>query len=126
MKKMGLIFNHTLTEDQLKDLLENNFTPVYMPEELKNIFKSINPEFAFEEVKKQVKPIIDWIKESDLDAILLQGEFTAFIILYKEFEKDLDIYVATTKRVVEEVKDRVKRIIKKVAVFKHVQFRKIN
>ncbi len=126
MKKLFLVFNHTLTDSQRKDAIENFEISEIMalPEDLKKIWSSIPPEGDLD--INQLKYITDWLDKyaAKNDYVLVQGEFGAvFYIVDFAFCKSLIPVYATTKR---EYEERVldDGSVERKHIFKHVTFRK--
>jgi hypothetical protein len=126
MKKLIVISNHELTNEQIKDANKNlNVNKIeYLPQNLKEKWGNINPEFSDTEVYEHIKPIKDFIhKNVNIDDyILVQGEFTAtFSLVDTIFRLGGNPIVATTQRVVKEIKEFDKVV--KISKFKHIRYR---
>lgn len=124
MKKMFLLFSHTLTPIQkssAKKILEiTEF--VSLPKELQAIWSNIPPDV--EDLQAYLKPIKDYLKDSvnSNDIILIQGDFGAGYSMINYVKTlGLQAYYATTKRNVEE-KEIDGKILKR-SIFEHVMFR---
>ena len=126
IKKMLLVFNHNLAQDQMEDaevsLGVENF--VAMPAVLKKTWGQIPAET--QDIKEVVAPIKKWIKSTvdKGDVILIQGDFGATYLLVS-YALDLDLIpvYATTRRSAEEI-PQADGTMKMIHVFKHVQFRR--
>jgi len=126
MKKLFLVFNHTLTEDQKKDALENLdvLEFITLPEDLKNIWSSILPEGKLD--LEQLERITGWLEKNSEknDYVLVQGEFGAvFYVVDFAFYKGLIPVYATTKREYNETVNEDSSVERK-HIFRHVAFRK--
>ena len=115
-----VILNHDLTEEQMNDLLQFGQVVALTPEQ-KRVWGQVPAEGDAYDVRKHIADITSQISKHD--AVICQGEFSAFVEVYKccqLFQKPL--FVACSRReTVEEVQDDGS--VKKVAVFRHVQFR---
>lgn len=126
MKKLFLVFNHTLTEDQKKDALENLgvFEIVTLPEELKSIWSSISPDGELN--LEQLDRITGWLEKNSKknDYVLVQGEFGAvFYVVDFAFYKGLIPVYATTEREYTQTVNEDGSVERK-HIFRHVTFRK--
>jgi len=122
MKKMFLVFNHNLTNEQRLDAVKtlNVKEFVEMPDELKNKWSNIDPSAE----KVDIADIEEWLyaNTNESDIVLIQGEQGATCKLVK-FAKNINIIpmYATSKRESVEVENNGE-IIKK-SIFKHVRYR---
>ena len=123
--KMFLLFSHSLTDEQIKDGIENLKVTKFisLPENLQKIWSNIPPEL--ETLKSYLNEIKNFIRlnGNSGDYILIQGDFGAVYEMV-EFSKQnsfVPIY-ATTKREVIEKKEGDK-VVKK-SIFKHIKFRR--
>ena len=126
MKKLLVISNHKLTNEQIADAHKSlNVDKIeYLPEKLKDKWGNINPEFSDDEVHLHIEPILHFIhKNVNIDDyVLVQGEFTAsFSVVDTIFKLGAIPIVATTERVVKEVTQGDKVI--KITEFKHIRYR---
>ena len=126
MKKLLVISNHKLTNEQIADAHKSlNVDKIeYLPEKLKDKWGNINPEFSDDEVYLHIEPILHFIhKNVNIDDyVLVQGEFTAtFSVVDTIFKLGVIPIVATTERVVKEVTQGDKVI--KITEFKHIRYR---
>lgn len=122
--KLHLLFNHTLTQEQLSDakasILCEEF--VTLPRELQELWSNVPS--ALESLEEYLKPIKEYARanvQKD-DFVLVQGDFGATYIMVN-FLKSLGakpIY-ATTSRDVLEIREGDK-VVKK-SIFKHERFR---
>jgi len=127
IKKMLLVFNHNLAQDQMEDaevsLGVENF--VAMPAVFK---KKHGGRFLqrHKNIEEFVMPIKEWIKNTadKGDVILIQGDFGATCLLVS-YAWDLELIpvYATTRRRAEEI-PQADGTMKMIHVFKHVQFRR--
>ena len=126
MKKLLIISNHKLTNEQITDAHKSlNVDKIeYLPEKLKDKWGNINPEFSDDEVYLHIEPILHFIhKNVNIDDyVLVQGEFTAsFSVVDTIFKLGAIPIVATTERVVKEVTQGDKVI--KITEFKPIRYR---
>lgn len=124
MKKMFLLFSHTLTHAQSKDA-EKNFDIhdfVVLPDRLQELWSNIPPEL--ENIEAYLQPLKKYLlnNASKGDAILIQGDFGGgyHMVNFAKEHNFLALY-ATTKRDVQEREEG--NVIVKKSVFKHVRFR---
>lgn len=124
VQKLHLLFNHTLTQEQLSDAKASLFCYVIvsLPQELQELWSSVPPNLkSLEEYLKPIKEYVSAYIQKD-DFVLVQGDFGATYIMVN-FLKSLGakpIY-ATTSRDVVEIREGDK-VIKK-SIFKHERFR---
>ena len=109
MKKIILLFSHTLTEPQVKELKENWDCEeiIYMPDKLKNNqFK----KFLLDNLQKD-------------DYVLIQGEWglTYNMINFAKENNFIPLYAGTTRKVTEHKEGD--KVIKN-SVFSHTTFKK--
>jgi len=124
MKKLFLLFSHTLTEEQVEDA-KNSFGVeafVELPLEFQNLWSNVPSEL--EEVSAYLEPLKSYLKEQSNagDVVLIQGDFGATYSMVNSVNSlGLKAVHATTKRDVLEktIDDKVV----KTSVFKHVRFR---
>lgn len=122
---MILLFNHTLTQEQIEDARETHGVEVFVPltEELQHLWSDIPPEI--ESVDGYLLPIREFVSATAVagDCILVQGDFGATFAMV-EFAHSLGLIplYATTKRVSVDTYEEDK-VIKK-SLFKHIQFRR--
>lgn len=124
MKKMFLLFSHKLSNEQKNDAIKNlNIDEfIYLDTELQQKWSNVPTDIS--SLGSFLVPFEDFLKSSasENDVVLIQGDFGA---VYKmvDFSKSLKFtpVYATTKRMVEEVKEGDK-IVKK-SIFKHERYR---
>lgn len=126
MKKMFLVFSHSLTQSQREDAVSNFGIDefVTLPDELKKIWASIPPEAK--SIRLCVDKIAEWIKQnsSQGDYVLVQGDFGATLLIVDFcFENGLIPVYSTTARDADE-KTFADGTVKVQRTFKHVRFRK--
>jgi len=124
MKKMFLLFSHTLTNEQIEDAKKSLGVGefVSLSDDLQKLWSNIPPDIT--DLDSYLKPIKNWLQNrvSKEDYVLIQGDFGAtckMVAFVKEIEAKA-VY-ATTKRDVQEKKVDGKII--KTSVFKHIIFR---
>ncbi|MFZ2967961.1 MAG: CRISPR-associated protein Csx20 [Sulfuricurvum sp.] len=124
MKKMFLLFSHTLTEDQQNNARSEFGIDQFIPlsAELQSIWSNI-PADAIE-LHAILEPIKKFLREAFRagDVALIQGDFGATCHL-AHFVRELGgigVYATTVRDVVEKEENGV---IVKTSIFKHVRFR---
>lgn len=119
-KTMHLLFNHTLTDEQVADAKRSfDITDFrYLPQELQRLFSAVPSEL--ESLKAYAEPFIEYLSKEarEGDVVLVQGDFGLSFLLVNYCKANaLTPVYATTKRVAVE-KDGVK-----LSKFEHVRFR---
>ena len=124
MKKLFLLFSHTLTTAQETDAKATFGVEefVFLPSELQTLWSNVPSEL--EDVSDYLEPLVSYLKEQSEqgDVALVQGDFGATYHMVNEVKSlGLKAVHATTKRNVVEkfVNDK----IVKTSVFEHVRFR---
>jgi len=124
MKKLFLLFSHTLTASQEADAKESFGVEefVTLPADLQTIWSNVPADI--ENLTQYLQPIRDYLVEMvELDdVVLVQGDFGATCAM-ASFVKSIEgiaVY-ATTKRNVEE--KEIDGKIVKTSVFEHIRFR---
>ena len=126
MSSLHLLFSHKLTDDQLRDAQENlsvtEFIP--LPETLQKLWSQIPPENELDEdiIEQFTQYLSSEVAEGDY--VLIQGEFgmTFYFADWCLKNNRIPIY-ATSKRISSEYIAN-DGSVKKLNVFKHIQFRK--
>ena len=124
MKKMYLLFSHTLTDNQINDAIKNlNIEEfIYLSDELQKKWSNVPPELEnITEYARDFENFLENAKKGDY--ILIQGDFglTCYLVNFSKNRGLIPVY-ATTKRISKDMKKDGKII--KVSEFKHVKFRK--
>jgi hypothetical protein len=127
MKIFFLLFSHTLTPEQIIDAKNSlgieNF--VSLPENLKNIWGNVPPEFDLD-FSKYLQPITDFLAQEAKtnDVVLVQGDFGATfqIVAFCKTQQFIPIYATTERVAIEQTQTDGSVILQKV--FKHKAFRK--
>ena len=100
MKKIILLFSHTLTEPQIKELKENwNCNEIiYMSDELKNNWMNVSDNTDINQFKKF---LLDNLRKGDY--VLIQGEWglTYNMINFAKENNFIPLYAGTTRNVNE-------------------------
>jgi hypothetical protein len=124
MKKMFLLFSHTLTKEQEVDAIQNLKVKefIYLPKNLQKIWSNVPADI--ENVDEFLEPIKEFLKQNvkEKDFVLIQGDFGATCKM-ANFVKTLNatpIYATTIRDAKEEL---INGKIVKTSVFKHVMFR---
>jgi hypothetical protein len=126
MKKMFLLFSHSLTEEQRLDAVKDWGVKEFvgLPADLQGAFSNVAPEL--EDVVGVVKPFKSWLKATAQkgDLVLIQGDFGVVYALVG-FAKRIGLVpiYATTERVTVEQKQADGSVLVN-KVFKHKRFRK--
>lgn len=118
-----VILNHALTADQREELWERFDEVVELTPEQRALWSQIPADGDHLDVQKHIWTILLEVKNHD--AIVCQGEFTAFASVFtlcQTLEKN--VFVACSKRETVETTGEDGSITKK-AVFRHVQFRRV-
>lgn len=124
MKKMFLLFSHSLTQSQIDDAKSNLGIErfVFLPEDLQLLWSDIPSDI--ESLKEYLSLFRNFLVEnSDFeDVVLIQGDFGAVYQMIN-FSKDLGLKAvyATTKRVIEE--EIIENQTVKKSIFEHIRFR---
>lgn len=124
MKKLYLLLNHTLTENQITELKETWHVDSIeeTPDPIKNFWSQIKADRVI--TKKDLQLVVDWLngaKEGDI--IVLQGEFgSSFALVDYALQKKIVPVHSVTRRVASETRDGEK--VFRNYVFEHVCFRK--
>jgi len=123
MKRMFLLFSHTLSDEQAVDARERLRVDeiVYLPQELQALWGGFDPSLERVDTEEFERFLS---KEANIDDIvLIQGDFGAsFKMVQFALENKLIPVYATTKREVMELVEDGEKI--KKSIFKHVRFRK--
>jgi hypothetical protein len=124
MKKLFLLFSHTLTSTQEVDAKENLGVEkfVALPNALQQLWSNIPPHLT--DISDYLKPLKEYIKTNaeDDDVFLIQGDFGGCYEMVN-FVKSLGfkaVHSTTTRDVVEK---RVNGKVEKFSRFEHVIFR---
>ncbi len=125
MKKLFLVFSHTLTDDQQIDAEHNHgvtqFVP--LPDDLREVWADISPEGPLR--TERIDRIVEWLDREGAagDLVLIQGEFGAsFYLVDFCFHNGFVPVYATSKRVYEE-EQRADGSVVRRHIFRHVNFR---
>jgi len=125
MKKIILLFSHTLSEKQTQELQElweiKKF--VSLPKKLQSIWSNIPPDIV--NIMETLKPIKEFLlhHSSSGDLVLVQGDFGAVysLVNFSKAQELTPIY-ATTQRRTQEYKNEKGEHVKK-SIFEHRRFR---
>ncbi len=125
VRKVLLLFSHSLTPDQERELKEKWGVREFLrlPQELQKLWTEVPPEK--EGLRTYLEPIFKWMAEegSPGDLAFIQGEFGAvYLTVNKAFELGLVPVYATSRR---EVKEKVlsNGSVIQERRFKHIRFR---
>ena len=124
MKKLFLLFSHTLTRTQEVDakVMFGVEQFVTLPTELQMLWSNVPSEL--EKVSDYLKPLENYLKEytQQGDMVLVQGDFGATYYMVNQVKLlGLTAVHATTQRNVVEKMVEGKSV--KLSVFEHVRFR---
>lgn len=125
MKRMFMLFNHTLTPVQKSDAMKrfgvDRFVP--LPDELQYIWSQISAEE--ESLDEMLAPLWEWLEQQtkEGDVALIQGDFGASCLAVHRL-KALGVVCcyATTKR--KAIERHIGDTVVKESLFEHVRFRK--
>lgn len=132
-RKALVILNHSLSPEQIEDLLSTwgvgNDAIVSLPSKLKILWANIPPEADDVQVCMYVQPVINWARSRDIgllpgDLIIIGGELVATLAVMAGMDKDILSVCATTRRESVE-KTMPNGSVQKTNVFRHVRFRQI-
>jgi hypothetical protein len=124
MKKLILLFSHSLTPEQRDDATDNLGVGefVSLDGELQRVWSNVPP--SLESLDEYLKPIKDFVSShlnSD-DVVLVQGDFgaTCAMVSFVNSMGGVAVYATTKRDVVEE---ESKGEIVKTSIFRHIRFR---
>ena len=126
--KLHLLFNHTLTPEQVVDarnslgVSKENIKE--LPDVLKQIWQNIPPEINLD-LPNYLQPLINYFsQQSKGDYVLVQGDFGAIYYMVNQLKKMelIPVYATTKRQVIEVESDENKIVVKRV--FKHICYRK--
>jgi len=126
MKKMILLFSHTLSDIQKHEAITQLHVEefIYLSAELQTIWSDIAPDIK--DINAQLEPIKRFISlhVSSNDIALIQGDFGATYMMVNFCKnRDIECFYSTTKRVLSEYQnDEYQRV--KESIFEHRRFRK--
>ena len=125
MKKMLLLFNHVLSDEQRADACRSLGVEefVCLPAELQALWSRIPPEV--ETLRAYLQPVCRWVdgRGEPGDCLLVQGDFGATFLLVEHARRlqVVPVYATTYREVSEEVQEDGS--LKVVHIFKHCRFR---
>jgi len=118
MKKILILMNHKLTDEQEKELKDQGYEIHYLPRKLQEKFSNVDPS----NVVCAAKEIADYVLNNDFDAVVLQGHNVLCAYLwYLLMKNNVRILYAHSKREVQEIPQE-DGSVKKVSIFKHEGF----
>lgn len=124
MKKMFLLFSHTLTSEQKEDakgsLGVEEF--VMLPSDLQELWSNVPA--TLDDLSDYLEPLKNYFQNNlqKHDVVLIQGDFGATYVMVNEVKSlGAKAVHATTKRNVLE--KSIENKIVKTSVFEHVRFR---
>lgn len=124
MKKMFLLFSHTITEAQEQDAKSSFGVEEFvgLPAKLQKLWSNVPADL--DNVVEYLQPIRDFLIDNiEGDVVLVQGDFGATCSM-ASFVKSLGgvaVYATTKRDVIEK---EVAGKIVKTSVFEHVRFRR--
>ncbi len=125
MKKMILLFSHTLTPEQIADGKSSFGVEefVALDDDLQTVWSNVPSDL--EEIVEYLQPVRDYLIEqieSD-DVVLIQGDFgvTCAMVSFVKSLGGVAVYATTKRNVVEKEIDNK---IVKTSIFEHVRFRR--
>ncbi len=104
-----LLFSHQLTPQQIQDAQENWHVErfIYLPKDLLELWNNIPPDLS--SLRSYIDPILSWLVKNanKNDLLLVQGDYGATCLVVQfALEKELKPIYSTTKREVEEIKEK--------------------
>ena len=125
-KTLHLLFNHTLTPEQIKDAQESLGVSEIevLPNHLKQLWSNVPPSKELN-LKNHLQPIVAYFKEvQPKDYVLVQGDFGAVFYMVNQLKKMgfTPLYATTERKVIEEQNKQNETVSKRI--FKHVCYRK--
>lgn len=126
MRRAFLLFSHSLTPVQEKELAHEWQAPVMrpLPETLKKLWGNVPPHAP--SIGEWVRPVLEWVgaEAAPGDVILVQGDYGAtFVAVCWALSRGLVPVYATTERLLEETVQPDGSVLQK-RVFSHVRFRR--
>ncbi len=126
MKRMFLLFSHTLTEAQEEDARAHLGVEefCYLPSNLQGIWSAVDPWGELPE--ESLQEIVDFLREESQpgDVVLVQGDFGAVVWMVDACQHlDLVAVYATTYRQCVETR-HPDGSVSMTHTFSHVQFRR--
>jgi hypothetical protein len=124
MKKMLLLFSHSLTPEQKEDAKKTLSVEEFisLPDDLQSLLSQVPPQG---EIDETIHFFIEWIKNHGEkgDFALIQGEFgLTFALVDRCLREGIVPVYSTTEREYENTVDEEGKIVNR-HVFKHVSFR---
>ena len=124
MKKLILLFSHTLTPTQEKDAKNSFEVEVFLslPKELQTLWSSIPSDL--EGLNDYLEPLKSYLKSEleEGDMVLVQGDFGAtFSMVSFIYKLGFKAVYSTTKRNV--IEREVEGKVIKTSIFEHIRFR---
>jgi hypothetical protein len=115
------VSSHSLTQDQLTDLVKMGYSVIELPTELKTRWSNIDPVAEINDLL--ISAIVSFAEVNLATGALVAGEPGHMVSCIKALqEAGVTCFHATTTRVSEDQAEP-DGSIKKVSVFKHVRFR---
>jgi hypothetical protein len=126
MPDLYLIFNHSITENQKKDALNNLKVERIetLPTFLQDIWSQVPPDLT--SLSAYLEPIRNWLREKAVigDYVLIQGDFGACYLLVRfALDRGLIPVYSTTDRIAKE-EIQPDGTVKLIHHFQHRIFRK--
>ena len=122
--KIAVIMNHSLNEEQIRDLKKNFGIEdiLYPPESIKAKWAQIPPELSTKELEEYLFDVKEWLYKTNANNAIIVGEPVASLLMQNYFlSLGGTLYFATTKR--EAIEKEVDGKVVKTSVFKHIGFR---
>jgi len=125
MKKLFLLFSHTLTNAQISDAKDSLGIDefVSLNSELQTLWSNVPP--TLEDLVSYLQPLRNFLIENlnSNDLVLLHGDAGAtYSVVFFLKSLGFNAVYATTQREVVELKDNDGKVFKQ-SVFRHVRFR---
>jgi hypothetical protein len=125
MKKMILIFSHSLSQDQKEDAIKEYEVETFLklPAELQKLWSNIPPDIN--SIKELLEPLQEFVSQNTVadDVALIQGDFGAvyFMVNFCKEHAIKTLYATTKREVTESVSSKGETM--KKSKFIHVRFR---
>ena len=125
MKRVLVLLNHPLSEEQKADLQKGYDVSsiATLDNEFKGLFSQVPADAGKEEINSIAKKFIELAEKEQAQILVVQGEPTlTFAVVKMASEKGLTCLAATTKRESKEI-TLPDGGVKKVNIFRHIRFR---
>lgn len=126
MKKLFVCFSHRLTQDQIDDFGGDIVVLKDINDELAAQSSQVPPELEEKDIKRLAADVVDAASKEDATHFYIAGEPTlVFHAMKLAKESGMQVIQSTTRRESEDI-PQPDGSVKRVAKFKHVQWRKLS